>query len=227
MIVSGVDALVIAPADSKALVPVVKKALDAGIVVVNIDKPLRPAGAAGEEDRRALRRARQPQGCAAGRRVPGEATKAGDEVGIIEGVSTTTNAQQRTAGFKDAMDAAGMKIVSLQSGNWEIEKGNAVASAMLNEHPDLMRAARRQRQHGPRRGIGGARGGPRRAGEGGRLRQYPGDQADAQGWPGAGYCRPVRPRSRRCSVSRPRSSCLLGKPRNMRRTAWSRRLSSW
>ncbi|MHA5865361.1 substrate-binding domain-containing protein, partial [Pseudomonas aeruginosa] len=63
--------------------------------------------------------------------------KAGDEVGIIEGVSTTTNAQQRTAGFKDAMDAAGMKIVSLQSGNWEIEKGNAVASAMLNEHPDL------------------------------------------------------------------------------------------
>lgn len=30
-----------------------------------------------------------------------------------------------------------MKIVSLQSGNWEIEKGNAVASAMLNEHPDL------------------------------------------------------------------------------------------
>ncbi|MDF5919152.1 substrate-binding domain-containing protein [Pseudomonas aeruginosa] len=41
--------------------------------------------------------------------------KAGDEVGIIEGVSTTTNAQQRTAGFKDAMDAAGMKIVSLQS----------------------------------------------------------------------------------------------------------------
>ena len=39
------------------------------------------------------------------------------------------------------MDAAGMKIVSLQSGNWEIEKGNAVASAMLNEHPDLKRCS--------------------------------------------------------------------------------------
>ena len=37
MIVSRVNALVIAPADSKALVPVLKKAIDAGIIVVNID----------------------------------------------------------------------------------------------------------------------------------------------------------------------------------------------
>ncbi len=137
MIVSGVDALVIAPADSKALVPVVKKALDAGIVVVNIDNRFDPqvlqakkigVPFVGPDNRK-------------GARLVGEylakRLKAGDEVGIIEGVSTTTNAQQRTAGFRDAMDAAGMKIVSLQSGNWEIEKGNAVASAMLNEHPDL------------------------------------------------------------------------------------------
>jgi ribose transport system substrate-binding protein len=60
--------------------------------------------------------------------------KAGDEVGIIEGVSTTTNAQQRTAGFKDAMEV-GAKVVSVQSGEWEIDKGNAVAAAMLNEYP--------------------------------------------------------------------------------------------
>ena len=130
MIVSGVDALVIAPADSKALVPVVKKALDAGIVVVNIDNRFDPqvlqakkigVPFVGPDNRK-------------GARLVGEylakRLKAGDEVGIIEGVSTT-------AGFRDAMDAAGMKIVSLQSGNWEIEKGNAVASAMLNEHPDL------------------------------------------------------------------------------------------
>lgn len=50
---------------------------------------------------------------------------------------TTTNAQQRTAGYKDAMDAAGMKIVSTQSGNWEIDQGQKVASAMLSEYPDL------------------------------------------------------------------------------------------
>lgn len=42
MIVSKVNALVIAPADSKAMVPVIKKAVDAGITVINIDNQLDP-----------------------------------------------------------------------------------------------------------------------------------------------------------------------------------------
>lgn len=137
MIVQKVNALVIAPADSKALVTVIKRARDAGIIVVNIDNQLdaevlKSKGISvpfvGPDNRK-------------GARLVGDylakQLAAGDEVGIIEGVSTTTNAQQRTAGFKDAMDAAQMKIVSTQSGNWEIDKGNAVASAMLNEYPNL------------------------------------------------------------------------------------------
>jgi ribose transport system substrate-binding protein len=63
--------------------------------------------------------------------------KAGDKVGILEGVSTTFNAQQRTAGFQDAMKAVGANVVSVQSGQWEMDKANAVAAAMLREHPDL------------------------------------------------------------------------------------------
>ncbi|MGA9224117.1 MAG: sugar ABC transporter substrate-binding protein [Pseudomonas graminis] len=137
MIVKKVDALVIAPADSKALASVLKKAMDAGIKVVNIDNQLdadvlKSKGMevpfVGPNNRK-------------GAKLVGDylakQLAAGDEVGIIEGVPTTTNAQQRTAGFKDAMDAAQMKIVSTQSGNWEIDKGNAVASAMLNEYPNL------------------------------------------------------------------------------------------
>jgi ribose transport system substrate-binding protein len=137
MIVQKVNALVIAPADSKALVAVIKKAKDAGITVINIDNQLDPdvlkskgisVPFVGPDNRK-------------GSSMVGEylakQLKAGDEVGIIEGVPTTTNAQQRTAGFKDAMDAGGMKIVSTQSGNWEIDKGNAVASAMLNEYPNI------------------------------------------------------------------------------------------
>ncbi|HKR41809.1 MAG TPA: sugar ABC transporter substrate-binding protein [Paraburkholderia sp.] len=137
MIVSKVDAIVLAPADSKALVPVVKKAVDAGIIVVNIDNKLDAdvlkskdlnVPFVGPDNRK-------------GARLVGDylakRLKSGDPVGIVEGVSTTTNAQQRTAGFKDAMDAVGAKIVSTQSGEWEIDKGNAVASAMLNEYPDI------------------------------------------------------------------------------------------
>jgi ribose transport system substrate-binding protein len=137
MIVAKVDALVIAPADSKALVPIIKKAMDAGIKVVNIDNQL-DAGVlkskgiqvpfVGPDNRKGAQ--------LVGDYLAKQLT-AGDQVGIIEGVPTTTNAQMRTAGFKDAMEAAQMKIVSVQSGNWEIDKGNAVASAMLNEYPDL------------------------------------------------------------------------------------------
>ncbi|MCI0994364.1 substrate-binding domain-containing protein, partial [Pseudomonas corrugata] len=90
MIVSKVDALIIAPADSKAMVPVIKKAVDAGITVINIDNQLDPAVVkskninvpfVGPDNRK-------------GARLVGEylakQLKAGDEVGIIEGVSTTT-----------------------------------------------------------------------------------------------------------------------------------------
>jgi len=137
MIVSKVDALVLAPADSKALVPVVKKAVDAGIIVINIDNRLDPAALkekglnvpfVGPDNRK-------------GARLVGDfvakSLKPGDAVGIIEGVPTTTNAQQRTAGFKDAAGAAKLKVVSVQSGEWEIDKGNKVAAAMLRSQSDL------------------------------------------------------------------------------------------
>ena len=137
MIATGAKALVIAPADSMALVPVIKKAMDAGITVINIDNRLDPAVLksknisvpfVGPDNRKGAREVGD---------YLAKKLKAGDQVGIIEGVPPTTNAQQRTAGFKDAMQAAQMKIVSVQSGNWEIDKGNAVAASMLNEYPDL------------------------------------------------------------------------------------------
>ncbi|MEO8491097.1 MULTISPECIES: sugar ABC transporter substrate-binding protein [unclassified Pseudomonas] len=137
MILAKVNAIVIAPADSKALVTVLKKASDAGIKVVNIDNRLDvdvlksknlDIPFVGPDNRK-------------GSKLVGDylakQLAAGDEVGIIEGVPTTTNAQQRTAGYKDAMDAAGMKIVSTQSGNWEIDQGQKVASAMLSEYPKI------------------------------------------------------------------------------------------
>lgn len=137
MVAQHVDAIVIAPADSKALVPAMKAAIDKGILVVNIDNQfdqgaLKEKGISipfvGPDNR-------------AGAKLVGDylakQLKAGDKVGILEGVSTTFNAQQRTLGFQDAMKAAGASVVGVQSGQWEIDKGNLVAAAMLREHPDL------------------------------------------------------------------------------------------
>src|SRR5471032_2551050 len=138
MIVSKVNALIIAPADSKALVPVLKKAVDAGILVVNIDNKLDEAALkekgitipfVGPDNRKGAKIV----GTYLGKQI-----KAGDQVAIIEGVSTTFNAQQRTLGFQDAMSAVGAKVVSVQSGQWEIASGNTVASAILNANPNVV-----------------------------------------------------------------------------------------
>jgi ribose transport system substrate-binding protein len=61
----------------------------------------------------------------------------GAEVAIIEGIVTAFNGQQRALGLEDAATAAGLRIVARQSGQWEMEKANGIAAAMLSEHPAL------------------------------------------------------------------------------------------
>jgi len=137
MIAQKADAIIIAPADSKALVPVLKTAIDKGILVVNIDNKLD----ADAQKEKGIQIPFAGPDNRSGAKLVGDylakSLKSGDKVGIIEGVSTTFNAQQRTLGYQDAMKAAGVTVVGVQSGNWEIDKGNTVASGMMREHPDL------------------------------------------------------------------------------------------
>ncbi|MBN1845407.1 MAG: sugar ABC transporter substrate-binding protein [Sedimentisphaerales bacterium] len=137
MIAQDVDAIVIAPADSKALVPVCKQALDAGICVINIDNKLDDAVMAdkgiripfvGPDNRQG---ARQAGDYLAARLQPG------DPVAILEGIHTAMNSVQRRQGFQDAMEAAGMEVVAVQSGRWEMDVAQKVAASILTEHPGL------------------------------------------------------------------------------------------
>ncbi|OHB62160.1 MAG: LacI family transcriptional regulator [Planctomycetes bacterium RBG_13_60_9] len=137
MIAQGVDAIVIAPADSKALVPVCKRAMKAGIVVVNIDNKfdaevLKDNDATipfvGPDNRKGATLA----GVYLATRL-----KAGDKVAIIEGAPNAYNGIQRKLGFEDAMVGSNLNIVSSQTGYWEDNRAQPVASAIINEHPDL------------------------------------------------------------------------------------------
>lgn len=136
MVAQGVKAIVVAPADSKALVPVLKRARDQGIVVVNIDNKL-------DADVLAATGVRIPfvgPDNRAGARKVGEAVaaklKAGDAVLVLEGIRTSFNGQQRRLGFEDAAKAAGLVIVDSQSAQWEMNIASQVASAMLSAHPE-------------------------------------------------------------------------------------------
>jgi ribose transport system substrate-binding protein len=137
MVSQGVQAIVIAPADSKALITVLKRAKAADVLVINIDNKLdadtlKQAGLSipfvGPDNR---------AGAKAVAEVLAKKLQAGDEVAIIEGVPTAFNGQQRKAGFEDAMNAAGMKIVTSQSGQWEMEKANTIASGILAANPQV------------------------------------------------------------------------------------------
>jgi ribose transport system substrate-binding protein len=137
MTAQRVDALVIAPADSKALVPVVLKAVQAGIVVINIDNRLdeavlRARGAkipfVGPDNRK---------GAAKVGGYLGSRLKPGDAVAILEGAPNAFNGVQRKLGFEDAMTRAGARVVSSQTANWETAQASQVAAAMLTAHPDL------------------------------------------------------------------------------------------
>lgn len=137
MVQQGVDAIVIAPADSKALIPDCDRAMKAGVKVVNIDNKFSDEVLqemnikipfVGPDNRKGAR--------LAGEYLAAKLT-AGDPVAIVEGVPTTFNAQQRKLGFEDAMKAAGMNIVASQSADWENEKANQVVAAMLTAHPNI------------------------------------------------------------------------------------------
>jgi ribose transport system substrate-binding protein len=136
-VAQGAAAIVIAPADSKALIPALRRAQEAGVVIVNIDNRLdvdvvKQTGLTvsfvGPDNRDGARRV----GMALAAKL-----KPGDEVAIIEGVTTAFNGQQRRAGFEDAMQTAGMKLVTVQSGEWEMDKANTVAANLLTAHPHL------------------------------------------------------------------------------------------
>ncbi|HEX9203353.1 MAG TPA: substrate-binding domain-containing protein [Vicinamibacteria bacterium] len=95
MIAQGMSAIVIAPADSKALVSACKKAQEAGIIVVNIDNKLDAGVLAerkaqvpfvGPDNRKGARRVGE---CVARR------LKKGDRVAILEGLPNAFNGVER------------------------------------------------------------------------------------------------------------------------------------
>lgn len=137
MIASNVDAIIVAPADSKAMVPALARAVAAGIVVVNIDNRLDgdilgeygleipfvgPDNFVGAE--------------LVGRYIA-ERMSPGEEVAILEGMPTTYNSQQRTAGFQKAIEDAGLKVVAQQSAQWDQTTAVNITSGMLVQNPNL------------------------------------------------------------------------------------------
>jgi ribose transport system substrate-binding protein len=135
MIARHVDALVLAPADSKALVAAAERAQRAGLVVVNIDNRLDRA----VMDERRLKIPFVGPDNRKGAKLVGEAVakrlSRGDPIAIIEGAPNAYNGIQRRLGFLDAANEAGLRVDRSQSAQWETARANQVVSAIISERP--------------------------------------------------------------------------------------------
>jgi ribose transport system substrate-binding protein len=136
MIAMGVKAIVICPADSKALVPALARAKAAGIVIVNIDNRL---------DADVLSEYKLqipfigPSNRDGAKLVADYVLKnaAPDaQVVILEGIPSANNSIQRKLGFEDAVKAAGENIITSQSASWDQTKAIEITSAILQQHPE-------------------------------------------------------------------------------------------
>jgi len=137
MIAAKVQAIVVAPADSKALVPVLRRAKLAGLVVVNIDNKLDEEILKAESLTVPFVGPNNRLGAQSVGQYLAKSLKPGDQVAVLEGIRTSFNATQRRLGFEQAMKDAGIQIVDSQSANWETNQANTIAASMLNAHPDL------------------------------------------------------------------------------------------
>ncbi len=131
------DIIVVAPADSKAMVTPLKKAIDAGITVINIDVPLdqtvvKAAGLDlpffGPDNTEGARMAGE---------VLAKDLGTGGKVFIIEGNPEADNAKQRKAGFEAAAKAGGLKVIASETAHWETEEANTLVTNLLNRYPDV------------------------------------------------------------------------------------------
>jgi len=132
------DVICVAPADSVGLVAPVKKAIAAGITVVNFDVKLddKALAKAGLKDLVFVGPDNREGAYLAGKEL-GRKLGKGAKVFIIEGNPGADNAQMRKAGFDKAAKEAGLQVLVSRTAHWETEEANTLVTNLLTKHPDV------------------------------------------------------------------------------------------
>jgi ribose transport system substrate-binding protein len=131
------DIIVVAPADSKAMVTPLAKAVKAGVAVINIDVELdkdakKAAGIDlaffGPDNRGGAKLAGDALAKALG---------AGGKVVILEGNPEADNGQQRKKGFEDSIAEGKLQLLDSKTAHWETEEANTLMTNFLTQYHDI------------------------------------------------------------------------------------------
>jgi ribose transport system substrate-binding protein len=134
-----VDAIVIAPASSVDLIPVLKKAQDARISIINIDNRLdgEVAKKIGLVDIPFIS-VDNEQGAYLAAKAVGEKLLGPVDVLVIEGIRAAKNAQERTSGTLRAFkEKPNIRVVAVETANWKIDEAYAVTRRQFSQNPSI------------------------------------------------------------------------------------------
>ncbi|WP_067488809.1 ABC transporter substrate-binding protein [Actinomadura hibisca] len=136
LISAKVNALVLLPNDGEQLNQVARKAMDAGIPVINLDRVF--------PDKLSYRTwiggDNYGMGVAAGHHVGRRLKEKGVAKPVIvevQGIATLPLTQERSKGFADALKTYGFSVTAKQDAKFTVETGNQVASNLLQAHKKI------------------------------------------------------------------------------------------
>lgn len=139
LISDKVDAIVISPASSTELIPVLKKAQDANIPIINIDNQL---------DKELCRKVgllnvpfisvNNEQGGYLSAQYISEKITVPTEVVILEGMTSAQNSQERRDGALRAFkENPNIKVVAVETANWKIDEAYTVMTSLYKKFPNI------------------------------------------------------------------------------------------
>lgn len=139
LIDAGVDAIVVAPADSRELVRPLAEAQAAGIAIVNVDNPLDPAVMAslGVTNVPLVTVDNEQGGYLSAQYLARQVTEPAEAV-ILEGIRSAQNAEDRKQGALRAFaENPLITLVAMESANWKIDEGYTVAAQLFDQYPNI------------------------------------------------------------------------------------------
>jgi ribose transport system substrate-binding protein len=130
----GVDAIVLLPTDGAALTQVAQKAMDAGIPVINVDREFSDTSAS----RLTILGDNYGMGVSAGTYICEQLDGQSDAVvAEIAGIDSLPLTQDRSQGFKDALDTCGLEVGARVAADFTVAGGESAASQLLSANPEI------------------------------------------------------------------------------------------
>ncbi len=133
----GAQAILVAPADSKGIVPALKQAAEKGVAVINLDNRVDSATAqsAGLQLTGYIGADNAEGGRMAGSAML-QALNGTGKVAVLEGIRGVDNAEARKRGFLEAIQGK-LEVATSDTAEWDTQKAYAKFQSMLAAHPDL------------------------------------------------------------------------------------------